>query len=106
MGVQKTTHVEGTGQQPVHGQKVFIEYTGWLKDDSKPDAKGEEFDSTSGRGDFVTEIGVGKLIRGMFILSPFGLFFPHSLECFLFTPALFTLISSCCLAPFSSLRSC
>lgn len=42
MGVTKTTHVEGTGQQPVKGQKVTIAYTGWLKDGSQADNKGQE----------------------------------------------------------------
>ncbi|KAK4121738.1 peptidyl-prolyl cis-trans isomerase [Parathielavia appendiculata] len=57
MGVIRTTHVAGTGPQPVRGQTVTIAYTGWLKDMSKPDNKGEQ-------GDFVTQIGVGRLIRG------------------------------------------
>ena len=65
---------------------MVIEYTGWLKDTSKPDDKGEKsaelsplpppifprftdnhgprFDSSIGREDFCTEIGIGKLIRG------------------------------------------
>ncbi|KAK4103765.1 FKBP-type peptidyl-prolyl cis-trans isomerase [Parathielavia hyrcaniae] len=64
MGVTKTTHVAGTGPQPVMGQTVTIAYTGWLKDTSKPDNKGDKFDSSLGGGDFVTQIGVGRLIRG------------------------------------------
>ena len=64
MGVTKTTHVEGTGAQPAVGQKVTIEYTGYLKDTSKPDNKGDKFDSSVGRGDFVTKIGVGQVIKG------------------------------------------
>jgi FK506-binding protein 1 len=42
MGVTRITHVEGTGPQPMRGQKVTIAYTGWLKDPSKPDNKGQE----------------------------------------------------------------
>ncbi|KAK3903400.1 hypothetical protein C8A05DRAFT_32867 [Staphylotrichum tortipilum] len=64
MGVTRTTHVAGTGQQPLRGQTVTIAYTGWLKDPSQPGSKGEEFDSSLGRGDCVTEIGIGRLIRG------------------------------------------
>ncbi|KAK4191981.1 ppiase fkr-3 [Podospora australis] len=64
MGVTRITHVAGTGSQPSRGQKVTIEYTGWLKDSSQADGKGQQFDSSNGRGDFVTEIGMGKLIRG------------------------------------------
>ncbi|KAJ4413483.1 FK506-binding protein 1B [Gnomoniopsis sp. IMI 355080] len=64
MGVTKTTHQEGTGPQAQAGQTVTIEYTGFLKDTSKPDNKGKQFDSSVGRGDFVTKIGVGQVIKG------------------------------------------
>ncbi|KAK5628487.1 hypothetical protein RRF57_004202 [Xylaria bambusicola] len=64
MGVTKTTLQEGNGATPTAGQTVTIEYTGWLKDASKPDNKGDKFDSSVGRGDFVTRIGVGQVIRG------------------------------------------
>ncbi|KAK4158104.1 hypothetical protein C8A00DRAFT_11126 [Chaetomidium leptoderma] len=64
MGVTRITHVAGTGSQPARGQKVTIAYTGWLKDTNQSDNKGQEFDSSSSRGDFVTDIGVGRLIRG------------------------------------------
>lgn len=43
MGVTKTTHQEGTGAQPQVGQTVTIEYTGFLKDTSKPDNKGKQY---------------------------------------------------------------
>lgn len=43
MSVSKTTHQEGTGATPVPGQTVTIEYTGYLKDTSKPDQKGEQY---------------------------------------------------------------
>lgn len=42
MGVIKTTHSEGTGAVPQVGQTVTIEYTGFLKDTSKPDQKGAQ----------------------------------------------------------------
>ncbi|KAF2966372.1 hypothetical protein GQX73_g7204 [Xylaria multiplex] len=97
MGVTKTVLQEGSGPQPTPGQTVTIEYTGWLKDTSKPDNKGDNypaihpvpalptittmtashdlqfkettaprpwFDSSVGRGDFVTRIGVGQVIKG------------------------------------------
>jgi FK506-binding protein 1 len=64
MGVTKTVSQEGTGAQPTKGQNVTIEYTGYLKDTSKPDNKGSKFDSSVGRGDFRTKIGVGQVIRG------------------------------------------
>lgn len=65
MGVTKQVHQEGSGAQPSKGQTVTIEYTGFLKDTSKPDNKGKQFDSSVGRGDFKTKIGVGQVIRGM-----------------------------------------
>lgn len=43
MGIQKTIIKEGTGPIPVKGQTVTIEYTGWLKDTTKPDNKGEQY---------------------------------------------------------------
>ncbi|KAI1364457.1 protein folding, peptidylprolyl isomerase, response to calcium ion [Xylaria arbuscula] len=64
MGVTKTTLSEGSGDVPTVGQTVTIEYTGWLKDTTKPDNKGNKFDSSVGRGDFVTKIGVGQVIKG------------------------------------------
>ncbi|KAK7956933.1 FK506-binding protein 1B [Apiospora aurea] len=85
MGVTKTTIKEGSGAIPQAGQSVTIEYTGWLKDTSKPDSKGNKyalpllpstrllftvlviamtFDSSVGRGDFETTIGVGQVIKG------------------------------------------
>ncbi|KAH7375037.1 hypothetical protein B0T11DRAFT_5380 [Plectosphaerella cucumerina] len=64
MGVTVNSSVEGTGAQPQAGQTVTIEYTGYLKDTSKPDNKGSQFDSSVGRGDFVTQIGVGRVIKG------------------------------------------
>ncbi|KAI1179463.1 fkbp-type peptidyl-prolyl cis-trans isomerase [Nemania sp. FL0916] len=64
MGVVKTTHQEGTGPLAQTGQTVTIEYTGWLKDTSQPGNKGNKFDSSVGRGDFVTRIGIGNVIKG------------------------------------------
>ncbi|KIW91760.1 uncharacterized protein Z519_07729 [Cladophialophora bantiana CBS 173.52] len=52
---------------PTRGDEVLIEYTGWLYDASNPDEdfKGSQFDSSVGRGDFKTAIGVGRVIQGM-----------------------------------------
>lgn len=51
---------------PKVGDEVLIEYTGWLYDSSKVDQdfKGNKFDSSVGRGDFKTQIGVGRVIQG------------------------------------------
>ncbi|KAH7150401.1 peptidyl-prolyl cis-trans isomerase fkr-3 [Dactylonectria estremocensis] len=64
MGVQKIITQEGTGATPQVGQTVTIEYTGYLRDPSKPNEKGNQFDSSVGRGDFKTPIGVGRVIKG------------------------------------------
>lgn len=45
MGVSKTIISEGNGPTPTVGQNVTIEYTGWLKDESKPDNKGSQYAS-------------------------------------------------------------
>ena len=42
MGVTKTILQEGNGAIPNVGDKVTIEYTGYLKDTSKPGNKGEQ----------------------------------------------------------------
>jgi len=59
MGVTIQTLSPGDGQTfPKKGDKVKIHYVGTLQD-------GTVFDSSRDRGEpFVTEIGVGKVIRG------------------------------------------
>jgi FK506-binding protein 1 len=42
MGITKTILKEGNGAIPTAGQTVVIEYTGWLKDTTKPDNKGTQ----------------------------------------------------------------
>ncbi|KAH8678787.1 putative FK506-binding protein 1 [Tricladium varicosporioides] len=64
MGVTKTILQEGSGPIPKVGDTVTIQYTGYLKDTSKPDNKGNKFDSSVGRGPFVVAIGVGMVIKG------------------------------------------
>lgn len=64
MGVTKTVNQEGSGASPNKGDLVTMAYTGYLKDTSKPDNKGFKFDSSVGKQDFVTKIGVGQVIKG------------------------------------------
>ncbi|KAL9021164.1 MAG: hypothetical protein Q9185_001565 [Variospora sp. 1 TL-2023] len=68
MGVTKKVLKEGNGtDKPKAGDQVTIEYTGNLYDEAKADNdyRGTQFDSSVGRGDFKTPIGVGRVIRGM-----------------------------------------
>ncbi|KAK7542017.1 uncharacterized protein J3D65DRAFT_612314 [Phyllosticta citribraziliensis] len=63
MGVEKQTIKPGDGvTKPSVGDTVTMEYTGFLQDPSGN--KGKQFDSSVGRGDFQTAIGVGRVIKG------------------------------------------
>merc|ERR1711939_977306 len=65
MGVEKTVIKEGNGSyKPRKGDTVTMEYTGWLYEPDKPENKGNKFDSSVGKGDFNTKIGVGRVISG------------------------------------------
>ncbi|KAL6710908.1 hypothetical protein ACN47E_006783 [Coniothyrium glycines] len=65
MGVQKVVVKPGNGADfPKKHDEVSMEYTGWLYDESIPDNKGTKFDTSVGRGDLITPIGVGRVIRG------------------------------------------
>lgn len=64
-GVEKIVLKEGSStSKPTKGDIVTIEYTGNVRDPSAPEERGKQFDTSKGRGDFVTAIGVGKVIRG------------------------------------------
>lgn len=65
MGVEREVIREGDGTTfPKKGDTVHMAYTGWLYDESKTDKRGKEFDSSLQRGDLVTQIGVGRVIKG------------------------------------------
>jgi len=67
MAVSKEVLKEGNGTDfPKKNQTVSMQYTGWLFDANATDndLKGTQFDSSQGRGDFVTKIGVGRVIKG------------------------------------------
>ncbi|KAF1960590.1 peptidyl-prolyl cis-trans isomerase [Byssothecium circinans] len=65
MGVEKKVLKQGNGIDiPKKHDEVSMEYTGWLYTDDAADKKGNKFDSSVGRGDLITEIGVGRVIRG------------------------------------------
>jgi FKBP-type peptidyl-prolyl cis-trans isomerase FkpA len=55
-----TDLVVGTGAIAVAGNNISVTYTGWLHDSSKPNAKGNQFDS----GTIAIRLGAGQVIRG------------------------------------------
>ncbi|CBX90672.1 FK506 binding protein proline rotamase rapamycin-binding protein [Plenodomus lingam] len=65
MVVEKAVIRPGNGiDTPKKNDEVSMEYTGWLFDEDAPDCKGKQFDTSVGRGDLITPIGVGRVIRG------------------------------------------
>ncbi|KAE8381682.1 hypothetical protein BDV26DRAFT_255248 [Aspergillus bertholletiae] len=66
MGVTKTLLVPGNGVDfPKKNDEVAMHYTGWLYDQSKPDNKGDKFDSSFDRHQpLKVAIGTGRVIKG------------------------------------------
>jgi len=65
--LDKKTLREGNEKDyPQKGDEVAMNYTGWLYDAGAADNqyRGNKFDSSEGRGDFLTKIGVGRVIQG------------------------------------------
>ncbi|MEY3747050.1 MAG: hypothetical protein RL194_509 [Pseudomonadota bacterium] len=61
----KIDTLEGSGREAEIGFNVTVHYTGWLYDASKPDNKGQKFDSSVDRGEpFVFYLGGGQVIQG------------------------------------------
>jgi FKBP-type peptidyl-prolyl cis-trans isomerase len=54
----------GDGAQVVVGQTVTVNYTGWIYDPTKPENKGTQFDTTSGREPALIPIATGRVIPG------------------------------------------
>ena len=54
----------GTGADAATGRRATVNYTGWLYDPTRPENKGQQFDSSVGRPPFTFTIGVGQVIRG------------------------------------------
>ena len=57
--------VVGTGAEAQSGQVVTVHYPGWLYDQTRPDRKGNKFDSSRDRNEpFSFNLGAGEVIRG------------------------------------------
>jgi len=54
----------GTGAEAAGGKVVSVNYTGWFYDESRPDQKGAQFDTSIGREAFSFTLGIGQVIAG------------------------------------------
>ncbi|HEY9028373.1 MAG TPA: FKBP-type peptidyl-prolyl cis-trans isomerase [Burkholderiaceae bacterium] len=64
-GLQYEDTQTGDGPVAQAGQMVTVHYTGWLSDPSKPNGRGQKFDSSKDRGQpFVFGLGQGMVIKG------------------------------------------
>ncbi|HUQ88718.1 MAG TPA: FKBP-type peptidyl-prolyl cis-trans isomerase [Vicinamibacterales bacterium] len=63
--LQMTDTKVGTGAEARPGRVVRVHYTGWLYDASRPDKRGQKFDSSKDRNDpFEFPLGGGQVIPG------------------------------------------
>lgn len=62
---EKIDRKVGEGEEADIGKTVSVHYTGWLYDESAPDKKGRQFDSSYDRdAHFSFMLGAGKVIKG------------------------------------------
>jgi FKBP-type peptidyl-prolyl cis-trans isomerase FkpA len=54
----------GMGATAVNGRLLVVDYTGWLYDDSRPENKGTQFDTSIGGQPFSFILGTGQVISG------------------------------------------
>jgi FKBP-type peptidyl-prolyl cis-trans isomerase FkpA len=54
----------GTGTDAVAGKSLTVNYTGWLYDASKTDAKGIQFETSVGATPFTFTLGANQVIQG------------------------------------------
>ncbi|MSQ89553.1 MAG: FKBP-type peptidyl-prolyl cis-trans isomerase [Betaproteobacteria bacterium] len=62
--LRKTDTVVGKGKEAVAGKTVEVHYTGWLYEVASPKQRGQQFDSSVGRGPFSFQLGAGRVIKG------------------------------------------
>jgi len=60
----QTDLVVGTGAEATAGRTVTVNYTGWLYDPSRPEQKGQQFDTSIGGQPFPFTLGAGQVIAG------------------------------------------
>ena len=54
----------GTGAAVASGQRLSVNYTGWLYNGTAPDKKGAQFDASKPGQPFVLWLGTGQVIAG------------------------------------------
>lgn len=54
----------GAGADATTGRRATVNYTGWLYDPTRPENKGQQFDTSVGRQPFTFTVGAGQVIRG------------------------------------------
>ena len=54
----------GTGAAVAAGQRVSVNYTGWIYSTSAPDNKGQQFDTSIGRQPLETVAGSSETVQG------------------------------------------
>jgi FKBP-type peptidyl-prolyl cis-trans isomerase FkpA len=63
--LQITDTKVGTGAEALNGRVVRVHYTGWLYDDSRPDKRGQKFDSSKDSNQpFDFTLGAQEVIPG------------------------------------------
>src|SRR5882672_11409352 len=60
----QTDITPGTGRVATNGNKVTVNYTGWLYNAAAAENKGTQFDSSIGRAPFAVTVGAGGVIKG------------------------------------------
>ena len=60
-GLMYDDQAEGSGDVAAAGMTVEVHYTGWLYVDGR---RGNQFDSSAGRGPFRFNLGAGQVIKG------------------------------------------
>ena len=60
----QTDLVVGTGAEAVNGKTLSVNYTGWLYSTTAADHKGQQFDTSAGRGPYAFVLGAGAVIKG------------------------------------------